>query len=69
MVVVYPENVWYGGVTPDKARRILDEHIAGGRAVEDLKYEAPPGPNKNGARMAAIHAAKSALKPSGSPTD
>src|SRR6266704_2354139 len=69
MVVVYPENVWYGGVTPDKALRILEEHIAGGRPVEDLRYEGPPGPNKNAVRMAAINAARSALKPTGSGTD
>ena len=69
MVVVYPENVWYGGVTPDKVLRILEEHIAGGRPVEDLRYEAPPGPNKNAVRMAAINAARSALKPTGSGTD
>ena len=69
MVVVYPENVWYAGVTPDKALRILEEHIAGGRPVVDLRYEARPGPNKNAARMAAINAARSALKPTGSGTD
>ena len=54
MVVVYPENVWYGAVTPEKAARILEEHIVGGRPVEELRYQAPPGPNKNGARMAVI---------------
>jgi len=56
MVVVYPENVWYGGVTLEKARRILEEHLVGGRPVEELRYRARPGPNKNGARMAEINA-------------
>jgi (2Fe-2S) ferredoxin len=60
MVVVYPENVWYAGVTPEKARRILEEHIVGGRPVEDLIYRAPAGPNKNRARMAEINAARKA---------
>jgi (2Fe-2S) ferredoxin len=62
MVAVYPENVWYGGVTPEKARRILEEHIVGGRPVEDLRYPASPGPNKNPARMAAINAARAAAR-------
>lgn len=60
MVVVYPENVWYAGVTPEKARRILEEHIVGGRPVEDLIYRAPQGPNKSPRRMAEINAAKKA---------
>lgn len=63
MVVVYPDNVWYGGVTPEKARRILQEHILGGRPAEDLMYYPPgPGPNKNGTRMAEINAARAAAK-------
>ena len=65
MVVVYPENVWYSGVDPAKAVRILDEHIAGGKPVSELAYTAGPGPNKNPARMAAVNARKAASKPPG----
>jgi len=36
MVVVYPENVWYDHVTPEKTRRILEQHIAGGRPVTEF---------------------------------
>jgi len=60
MVVIYPDNVWYGKVTPEKALRILEEHIVGGRVVRDLVYDAPPGPNKNGGRMAEINASREA---------
>jgi (2Fe-2S) ferredoxin len=35
-VVVYPEGVWYGGVTVDDVDEIIEEHIKGGRPVERL---------------------------------
>jgi (2Fe-2S) ferredoxin len=35
-VVVYPDNVWYGAVTPDDVTEIMDEHIEGGKIVERL---------------------------------
>lgn len=35
-VVVYPEGVWYGGVTVDDVDEIIDEHIVHGRPVERL---------------------------------
>ncbi|WFN33931.1 (2Fe-2S) ferredoxin domain-containing protein [Methanogenium sp. S4BF] len=36
IVVVYPDNVWYGSVSPDDVDEILDEHIEGGNVVERL---------------------------------
>ncbi|MBZ5640707.1 MAG: (2Fe-2S) ferredoxin domain-containing protein [Acidobacteriia bacterium] len=36
-VVVYPEAVWYGHVLVDDVDRIVEEHLAGGRPVEDLR--------------------------------
>jgi (2Fe-2S) ferredoxin len=33
-VVVYPEGVWYGGVTEARFEEILREHLQGGRVVE-----------------------------------
>lgn len=36
IVGVYPDNVWYGSVTPDDVTEILDEHIEGGTGVDRL---------------------------------
>lgn len=41
MMVVYPEGVWYCHLTLDDAARIWDEHIVGGRPVDDLRYVTP----------------------------
>jgi (2Fe-2S) ferredoxin len=42
-VVVYPEQVWYGGVKPEDVAEIIDQHLIGGRPVERLRIpEAPP---------------------------
>ena len=46
MVVVYPEDVWYSHVDESGALRIVDEHVTGGKPVEDYRYLAPPGDNK-----------------------
>src|SRR5579883_2562268 len=35
-VVIYPEAVWYGGVTPEDVDEIVSEHLVHGRPVERL---------------------------------
>lgn len=35
-VVVYPEGIWYGGVTVDDVHEIIQSHIVEGKPVERL---------------------------------
>lgn len=37
IVIVYPDNVWYGSVTEDDVEEIIDEHIEGGNPVKRLE--------------------------------
>jgi (2Fe-2S) ferredoxin len=34
-VVVYPEGIWYGDVTPALLDRIVREHLRDGRIIEE----------------------------------
>ena len=36
IVVIYPDNVWYGAVSSDDVEEIMDEHIEGGKVVTRL---------------------------------
>jgi (2Fe-2S) ferredoxin len=36
-IVVYPENVWYGGVKLEDVDEIVEEHLVNGRPVERLR--------------------------------
>lgn len=36
VVVIYPEAIWYGGVTPEDVPEIIDNHIIAGHPVERL---------------------------------
>ena len=42
VMCVQPDGVWYWGVTPADFDRIVEDHLIGGRAVEDLVFHRGP---------------------------
>ncbi len=34
VLLIWPEGIVYGGVTPERIERILQEHVIGGRPIE-----------------------------------
>jgi (2Fe-2S) ferredoxin len=47
-LVVYPEAVWYGGVTPADVPEIVEQHLVAGRVVDRLVFARGDAPSTQG---------------------
>jgi (2Fe-2S) ferredoxin len=41
-MVVYPDGIWYGQVTPERCERIITEHLANGRPITEWIAKSHP---------------------------
>lgn len=46
VVSVQPDDVWYGGVTPEVVRRIAADHLVDGRPLADHRLARTPPPSR-----------------------
>jgi len=43
-LLIYPEGAWYGGITPERIDRIIDEHLGAGHPIAEWLAAVHPVP-------------------------
>ncbi|MEL6461744.1 MAG: (2Fe-2S) ferredoxin domain-containing protein [Cyanobacteria bacterium J06621_15] len=38
MVLILPEMVWYSNVRPSEVKKVVEQHLSGGKRVEQMLY-------------------------------
>jgi (2Fe-2S) ferredoxin len=47
ILVVYPDGTYYHGMTADRIPRFVEEHLVGGRPIEEWVFARNPLPNES----------------------
>lgn len=42
ILLIWPDGLWYGGVTPERIERIVAEHLLAGRPIDDWVIRRTP---------------------------
>ena len=53
ILVVYPEGLWYAGMTADRIRRFVQEHLIDGKPIEEWVFARNPLPSGAGPAVRA----------------
>ena len=47
ILLIWPDGIWYGGVTPERIESIVREHVLGGQPIEAWIIRRTPQPQRH----------------------